>query len=212
MAYTGVALNTDATLDLWKTTLSNYDWDNKTLEYLLPLHHFPVLDQMFEKNRVQVDSGTQIKRQLIYRENGSTQYINPGQVRTRSTIDVVTELTVPYACVEGDFSILEQEIRRNTGRAQLKKLASAKRVTALVDMYKSTEQRAWFLPDTSSNVYPWGFPYWIVPIHGDQVQDTGSYGSDVTGAFQGGIPSGFSDVAGIDPGAYSPGSGFDHAT
>ncbi len=190
----GVALNTDQTLDVWKVTLESHQWKNKDLDYLFPLHNWVALDLMFAKDRIVPESGTQIKRQLIYRENGSTRWVNPGEVRTRSTIDVVTEITLPFVGAAGEHSILSAEIRRNANRAKLKSLAAARRATATMDMGVELESKFWAMPETSNNKYPYGMPYWIVPITGAQV----TAGTD-SGAHQGGRPAGFTAVAGIDP-------------
>lgn len=191
MPYTGVELNTDTTLDLWKLTLKSYKWSDKTCDYLFPLHHFVVADLWMAKDKIVPEPGTEIKRQVIYRENGSATFVNPGEVRERATLDVVAEINLPFIGQIASHSILAAEVRRNVGRAQLKKLATGRRQTAMVDMLKSLESRAWAMPDTSGNKYPHGIPYWIVPITGAQATATPA------GAHQGGNPTGFSDCAGL---------------
>jgi hypothetical protein len=190
MPYSGVDLNNTETFDLWRTTLSAFDWENRDMEYLFPLHQFIVCDEWFKRDRVEIDGGTKIERNVIYRENGSTAFVLPGQVRERSSRDVVVRIDVPYCGTVVEHSITATEVRRNAGRAKLKDEARKKRAAAMMDIAKTIEERSWFIPDASSNVYPYGVPYWIIPITGAQV-------TSATYGHQGYYNTAFSDCAGI---------------
>ena len=193
MPTSGVDLNNETTLDLWKTTLSSYDWENKDMEYLFPQHAFLVVDQIFTKDKKQMDAGTQLSREIIYREGGSVTWGNPGAVRTRSTMDVVTTISAPWATAWDQHSILAAELRRNRGRSKLKNLATTRRQGCMMNFATSLDSRMWGMPSTANNVYPYTIPYYLPPITGAQV--TAGTGA---GAHQGSNPSGFSTTMGLD--------------
>jgi|GEM_PF-2334931 len=193
MAYSGVALNRSDSFDLWKVTTRNYDWDDKSMDYLFPQREFLVVDQWFQKDRMQQDPGTEIERQVVYRENGSTTFYDPGETRTSSSMNVVAVLRLPYVSCYAEYSALDAEIRRNAGRAKLKGILSSKRGTAKMDMAVTLDEKGWDMPDTANNKLPHGIPYWIVPITGAQVT-----AGTASGAHQGQNPTGFSTCANID--------------
>lgn len=193
----GVALTTDSSFDLWKTTLEAWDWDNKSIEYLLDKHQYVVVDQWFREDRIEQEGGTQIIRDVIYREDGEAAFVLPGEVRTRSTMNVIAQITMPFCLMPKQHTITEFEINANRGREQLKKLSTAKRQVALKSIADTLESRVWQLPDVTNNKKPRGVPYWIVPITSSQRTAHGVAGTK-TGALQGENPSGFSDCGGID--------------
>jgi len=198
MPATGVALSTDDTLDLWKVTLSAHDWKNRTYEYLFPRHNWIVVDEWFRKDRMEFDGGTQIEREVIYREGGSASWVHPGEVRTRSTGNVVAKITMPFCNIVMDHNMTEDEILRNLGKARLKKLADGRRAGCMVSICDAVENRAWELPTTEADTkFPRGIVYYIVPITAAQRTAHASAGTN-PGQHQGQNPTGFSTCMGLD--------------
>ena len=77
--------------------------------------------------------------------------------------------------------------------ARLVNLLQTSRVDAMTDLAELMEGNFWSKPTSSSdNLAPYGVPYWI---------NTTSYST--TGGFNGGRPTGFTDVGGLDPNTYS---------
>ena len=195
MAYDGVALGTDTTLDLWKLTLSNYGWDEKGFTMLFGKHTFFMLDQTFGPDKIESEGGTQIVRDVIYRDGGSAQWVQPGAVREVGTLDIITQVTVPFVNVVDNFSITEAELRRNRGRAKLKNLQASRRLACKVRLATGIDERMLQAPTSSTDkIHPYGLPYWAVKITGTQAA-TAAYAQ---GKHQGENPSGFSTTGGID--------------
>ena len=188
------ALNTDYTLGLWALTLAAYPRKDMDMDYLFPQHQFLAVDRMWGKEKKKVGPGTAYKDQINTAENGQTQFINPGAVRTGEIADAFVELMVPYSNVVVPFYMVDAEIRRNKGMAKLHSLAQGRRQSADMDM-AMTLDKAFFaqLPQVNNNVYPNSLPYYFVPITTTQMAT-----STATGAHQGGNPTGFSNCAGID--------------
>ncbi len=193
----GVPLTTDESFDLWKVTLEAWDWENKDIEHLLDKHQYVVVDQWFREDKVEQEGGTQIKRDVIYREDGEAEFVLPGQVRDRSSMNVVAQITMPFCLMVKQHSVTEFEMNANRGREQLKKLVGTKRQVTHKSVADTLESRLWQLPDVTDNTKPRGVPYWVVPITSSQRTAHG-VAETKTGALQGENPSGFSDCAGID--------------
>lgn len=168
----GVALNTDTTLDLWATTLSAYEWTDKDrTAYLAGRHDYPIMRTLMTR-KVYGDPGTDIAWQVIYDDGAASAMINDGEERTRVTQNVVTTAKIGYAHQTNNYTQLAAEIRRNKGEAKLKNLARIRRETCLSKMAADFESYMWQVPDASGNKKFNGIPYYIVPITTTQVAAT----------------------------------------
>jgi len=189
----GMDLNNTETYDLWKVTLPNLQWDDKVkMYYLMGQQNYTLADKWFFKEKVQSEGGTNIKRQVIYRDGEGLTWTRPGATRTAASSDGVAEVTIPYAGAYGQYSITTAEIQRNIGLSALKKIVNVARARGVVAAIKDLDDALWGLPDTTNNLKPRGIPYHLVPITGAQV--TAGTGA---GAHQGTYASGFSDWQGL---------------
>jgi len=184
--------------DLWNAATENLPWDG-TFEALLPLHRFEVMDQWLTKDKIKSTGGTQISRRVVYRENGSFEWIQPAAVRTPAMIDTTVKITAPFVGGYSSYTITDVEIAECAGPAKLIEIAKLKRVPAKLDMAVNLEGRAWQSPDSATDEdHPRGVPYYITPI----------LAADAAGGHNGGNPyytdaTQASDCSGVDSAVYT---------
>ncbi len=186
----------------------------KNFEFLrnASIHSFELMNRIFTKEKIVIQGGTQISGYVVYKETGTAQFVLPGKVYQPSIEQVMKKHTVDWRHSHADWSVVREEILGCREPEELVGIIKPRRQACQMGLALLNEEQFWAAGDASSGTDPLTIPSFIVPIFSDQITDTGSYGSDVEGAFQGGLPTGFSDVSGIDPGTYSQGSGFDDAT
>jgi len=185
----------DETLDLWLATLSAFPWRNK-LEVLQTHHDYPVMNQWFAKDRMEIQGGTQIQWEVMIDESGFARFMQPMTPKTYEIKDVVGKLKAPWRLCSSHHVITQDEIEENSGSSvQLQRLQRIRRTDCAIDIANKLEKRAWLAPDsTDDEDNPYGVPYAVVPITGAQV-------TAATCGFQGMNPTGFTDCYGVDASA-----------
>jgi len=175
---------------------------------------FELLQRLTRGDRVMVRGGQYVANHVVYRETGAAAFVLPAQTYEPGIENVLVEANVPWAHANTNWSIVDEEIRACREPEQLVGIIKPRRGAAKMDLAMLIEAHLWAAADATSKVLPLTVPYYVKPIHGDQVKDDGTYDSNcgVAGGFQGGVPTGYSDVAGIDPGAYVQGTGWDDNT
>ena len=186
-----------ALLDLIATTQENLPWDGK-FALLQKYQSYEVCDRWLRDDKVKLQSGTSITRNVQYGESGAAKFVLPYASESPSVSDVQTTLNVRWSRAQTDYSIERSEMLMNRKKAKLIELIKSRRVDALQAMADLLEQRAWLPPSSTSNAtQPYGVPYWITPVTGAQVTTAS------TDKFRGQNPiavdtSAFSTCGGID--------------
>ena len=169
-----------ALLDLIATTQENLPWDGK-FSTLVKYQNYEVCDRWFKDEKVTLQSGTSITRNVQYGESGAAKFVLPYASESPSVNDVQTTLNVRWSRAQTDYSIERSEMLMNKKRAKLIELIKSRRIDAMQSMADLLEERMWLAPSTTSNsTQPYGIPYWITPITAAQV--------GVTDGFQGANP------------------------
>lgn len=151
------------------------------------LQTYEVVSQWFKKDKVQFDEGLGIQRNLMI--SLSKQAKHTGIMSTDS-VDIpslMAQLVVQWRHAMVGWGFAYQELLVNRGRALIFNVVKPRRIDALVSLAEELESKAWSAPVNGDTLLPWGIPFWVV------------YSATAApGGFTGGLPSGFSTLAGID--------------
>lgn len=143
-------------------------------------------NMMMRKDRVKpYTTGYGIQWTLMTDHNNSARAVGLYSTDNVNAPSVLTQATIPWRHVEASYCIDYHEIDMNQGASQIVDLLKTRRYGAMVSMAEFFEDRFWRLPaaDDTRNIY--GIPYWIV--------------KNATEGFNGGAPSGYTTVAGLNP-------------
>lgn len=153
-------ISNTALLDLIATTLPNLP--KMEFEVALPYQNFPVCNKWFQKDKVQVDSGTSIERNIMLDTTGNAKMVRLYQKTPINVADVQKKITAPWCQMQTDWSVERRELLRNRGRARFVNLLQSRRIDATLDQAKLLERRAWATPvNDSDDLNPRGLPYWL---------------------------------------------------
>lgn len=149
------------------------------------LPNYEVFPVWFKKDKVTFDSGIGIQRTLMNRMGDNARHVGLMDTDSTNISDLIDQMNIPWRHAQTSWGFLYQETLMNRGPALIFNVIKPRRVGALLALVKVLEQRAWSAPSSSSDkVNPYGIPYWIV--------------KNATTGFNGGAPSGFSDVGGVN--------------
>lgn len=171
-------------LDLQRTTLENLP--KLDFEVALRYQSYLVVDKWFQKDKIVVDSGTSIKRNIILDDSGNAVHVRLYQKVPVNQSDVQRQITAPWVHARTHYAIERREVLRNRSPAKYVDLLKTKRIDGMVSLANLLETAGWRTPDNSSDdLNPRGLPYWI-----NKVIPSGGAGYDAsiditTGGFVG---------------------------
>ena len=178
--------------DLVTTTLRNLEkitW----ADIVVDLQRHIALPQILKKKRVSFGSGYGMQFNVRLFSNHAARNTKLNEVDNPPTADTQATGNVPWRHAETHWAIEERVVAMNKAPSRLVDLLQTSRVDAMTDLAELMESNFWGKPDSSSDeLKPYGIPYWIV---------AGSAASAF--AFNGGAPSGFTTVGGIDPAVHT---------
>ena len=156
---TGGIANSDL-LDLIATTLPNLP--SLDFEVALEYQDYPVCNQWFQNEKVQVESGTSIERNIILDTSGNARHVRLYQKTPINVADVHHKITAPWCQVQTYWSIERREMLRNRGKARFIDLLKSRRLGGLPDLPAPLESRAGGTPSVATDdLNPRGVPYWL---------------------------------------------------
>jgi hypothetical protein len=174
-------LNSDL-IDLQKTTLENLP--SMDFEVALNSQEYNVINDWFRSEKIQVESGTSIVRNIILDTSGNARHVRLYQKSSINVGDVQKRITAPWVQVESQYSIERREALRNRKPAMYISLLKSRRLDGMLSLADLLETRAWLSPeDVNDDLNPRGLPYWlskVVPTNGTGYSAT----IDVPGALQ----------------------------
>lgn len=161
MGVNGVS-NSDL-VDLTRTTLQNLP--NMEFEMALQYQQYHVINQWFQKEKVQIESGTSIERNVILDPQGNAVHVRLYQKTPINVADNHQKITAPWVQVQTSWSIERREALRNRKPSMYISLLKSRRLSALVQMANLLELRGWTAPQNASDdLNPRGLPYWISKV------------------------------------------------
>lgn len=202
MAISGGISNSDL-VDLQNTTLQNLP--KLDFEVALLRQQYQVVNEWFKNDKVNVESGTAIVRNIILNTSGNAKHVRLYQKTSLNVADVQVRISAPWVQVQSSYSIERREALRNRKPAMYIELLKSRRIDGMLSLADLLESRAWVAPDSASDdLNPYGLPYWLSKV----LPAAGSgYNSaiDMAGAFSGRRilynlgTSVTNNVGGIDP-------------
>lgn len=156
---TGGIANSDL-MDLIATTLPNLP--TMDFETALKYQDYPVCNQWFQGDKIQIESGTSIERNIILDTSGNARHVRLFQKTPINVSDIQHKITAPWCQVQTHWSIERREMLRNRAPARFIDLLKSRRLDATLDLADLLEERAWSLPSSATDdLNPRGVPYWL---------------------------------------------------
>ena len=154
--------------DFLASTLSDYPknvfevgWDNQSYEAC----------RIFQKERMVIDGGTDIKRKVQLDASGAAHYRRYYDVDNPTVVDTMKTITVPWKRLSTDYSWDDLELLqniKNSAKGYLK-IMTEKRTAALHSLANLIEEKFWLTPTNSDidDLFPYGVPYYINMLNAD---------------------------------------------
>lgn len=180
-------LQADNIADLVTATLKDLG-EMKITEIATDLQEHVAMRNLLKKNRVVLDSGYGIQWQIMVDQSNAASFVGLYGQDNVNVGDVLKQATVPWRHCTTNYAFDAREIDMNRSGRRIVDLLKIRRIDAMISLSEKLEERFWALPAVSDTTNPYGVPYYIVKNNG-------------TG-FNGGHPSGYSDVAGLSATTY----------
>jgi hypothetical protein len=181
-------LQADSIADLVALTLRNLG-KMKFTEIATDLQKHLAMKRLMKKNKVGFDSGYGIQFQAMVGHSSAAANVGLYAQDNVNVGDVMKVLNLPWRHTTTNYAFERREIAMNRDPSRIVELLKARRIDGLISLAALMETNFWRKPSSSSDeLAPYGVAYWIVKNN--------------TEGFNGGIPSGFSDVAGLSPTTY----------
>ena len=185
-------VSNDDLIDLQNTTLKNLP--KQDFEVVLGQQTYHVINKWFQKDKVQLDSGTSIERNIILDPTGNAQHVRLYQKLTSNVVESQVKATAPWVQVTSSYVMERREILRNRKPAGYINLLKSRRMTAAISLADTLEDRAFRTPDSSTDdLNPRGITYYLnkadsgIESQGDFIGKTIRYGDATTSTVKAGI-------------------------
>lgn len=181
-------LTADDIADLVKGTLKELG-RGRFQQIAQDLQDYIVFRRMFAKERLQFDDGIGIQRNLLTSYQNGAGHVGLFNTDAVNVPDLMQTMSVSWVHAQVGWAYDVRELLMNTGESAIFNVVKARRAGAMIDMAETIEDACWSLPASTDTHLPKGIPYWIV--------------KNATTGFNGGNPSGHSDVGGLDSSTYT---------
>lgn len=178
------SLNLENFGDLVELTLRDYVKTNY-VSLLSDLTDHPAAKQLIRKSRMDSQGGDQIEWKVRMGTAESYRHISATTPDLIRQTDDFEGATCPFRKVETGYAFLEEEMDFNAGPQRLIDIIKAKQDGCDFDFIEGIEVDFWAFPNATDPLAFRSLPYWCP--------------KNATTGFNGGIPTGYSDVAGLSP-------------
>lgn len=147
-------------LDLLATTLKDLPKQQFEVAWDLQVHEFC---RIYSQDRVLVDGGTSIQRNIQLDESGNAHYRKLFDTDSPGVTNVQHQIDIPWCQVGTNYSweALEVIRQRNSVKGYIN-LLRGRRIDGMWSLANILERRGWLTPTTATdNLYPMGVPYYI---------------------------------------------------
>ena len=157
-------------------------------------HH--AMRRLMSKKRMEVfDSGYEFQWNVMTGHNGSARSVGLGYTASVNITDNIIQGNHPFRYITSNWGIERREIAHNRGGPnRVLELIKVRRKAAMISLVEALETKFWRCPAAASEDEPHGLQYWIVKSATATTTNSG---------FNGGAPSGYTTVGGINPSTYS---------
>lgn len=149
------------------------------------LQHYEIFTRWMREDKVVSESGDEISRRLMLKHRTGNKHKSRFARDTYQFSDVLSTLRVPFVTMSDCWTFNYGELIRNRGKSLLTNIIEPRRTDVLLGFADDMEQKGWGAPSGPDDVLvPFGVSYWVV--------------KNATQGFNGGYPSGFTNLAGIN--------------
>jgi hypothetical protein len=149
------------------------------------LVEYLVLPRLLRKERVRIQSsGIGVRETLMTSTGGTSRWVGLLEEDAVNFNDILDQLTVRWCRLTDNMAYERRMLLENRGEARIVNVIKPQRVAMMLRMADALEEGFFADPDASDVKKPWGLKYWIV--------------KNATTGFNGGLPSGFSTVGGVN--------------
>lgn len=147
------------------------------------LQDYEIFPKWFKKDKVMLDSGSQIQRNLMVNLPDAARHVGWTETDNPDITDLMKQMQVPWRHAKTDWSFKRQEALINRGAALVFNVIKPRREGAMINLIEQLEEKGWSTPASDSDdKVPWGIPYWVVKNSGTPGFNGGAaYGSTVAG-------------------------------
>lgn len=153
-----------------------------------PLQDYEVVPKWFKKEKVMIQDGRGIQRNLLNKLSGAARHSGLFDTSNANVPDILKQVRVDWIHAETSWAFeYRSDVLMNRGGKAIVDLIEMRRADAMIDLVDEIEEKSWQAPSSTDTVNPFGVPYWIVKDN-----------TTATGAFSGGAPTGHTTVGGVD--------------
>ncbi len=157
------------------------------------LNDYEVMSWLLNKNGMfggvqEIDGGKSIKEQLMTEKGNAFRWVGLYDKDSVNVTEYMTEMEVHWCHATTNMAYERREILENRGEQRINNILVPRRVGMMLDVADRLEDNFFSTPVAGNTKEPWGLPYWIV--------------KNSAQGFNGGAPSGFTTVGGVDPTVY----------
>jgi hypothetical protein len=144
---------------------------------------------LLKKNKVTIQSGYAIQWDVMVQHSNSASFVGLFASDNVNVVDGLVQASINWRHVTTNYAIERREIAMNRTPRRIVDLVKARRIMAMIALVEKMEDAFWSFPSASDNDTPLGVPYWVT--------------KNASEGFNGGIPTGYSAVAGLSPTTYA---------
>lgn len=173
--------------DLVTTTLKELG-EARFTEIATDIQDHIAASELLRKNHVEIESGYAIQFNVMVDHSHSA--VNTG-IAASDNVNIVDDMTTAstvWRSSTANYGIDGRELAMNRTPRRIVNLLQERRLACLIALAELLEQNFWGFPSASDSLTPLGLPYWVT--------------KNATAGFNGGLPSGYTSVAGLSSTTY----------
>lgn len=148
-----------------------------------------VLKRLMRKSKMTFDSGKAISFNVLTTTGTNNRFVGLYATDVTDVTNGLTTGEVPWRHFTWSWAMDRREVAMNASDSKIVDLIKSRRYIEFGGAIVKMEQRFWRAPSSTDDVSPYGLPYWVV--------------KNASEGFNGGAPSGFTTVGGINPTTYA---------
>ena len=157
------------------------------------LQYHVALSKLFQESSVTYEAGPSIQWNLMTENSGAAKQTGLFAVDDLNISDVMTTAEIGWKHSTVNYAIERREIAMNSDPRKIVDLVKVRRNDAMISLTEHLETQFWSKPANDASQDMHGVGYWISDNGGSPAPGDGNF------SFTGGVPSGFTTVAGINP-------------
>jgi hypothetical protein len=182
-----MATNAEALGDL-VTLTQNYKLKKEWVDISRTVQKYVAFQVLLKNQKENMVAGTENEWRVKVTSTGSAKSAGMYDQDEKKVADMFEQAEIPWRFLTSNWSIDEKEMLLNRNPERIVNLLLSRRKSAMADLAELFEQQFWAAPETIGTNDMLSIDYYIV--------------KNATEGFNGGRPSGYTDVAGLDPNTY----------